>query len=451
MPRSLPLPTALTAWLLKASLSVLLVFLLSDVTAAADDLIEFLSGTKVQGTVTKIDKDAKQVAFEALVGGSKFNRVYPYSAIHAVTYQGKRYVINEKAASTATSPSPMGTGTSSSGAKTPAAIKQLIDQAGKTPPDWLATTTLDYPKTLDLFWPEKAEGGWNNQKNVGQYIWDIINPNPNRWQSGVKLMHQLFADQQNDPVKKRRNMKTLASMYFNFFQDYARAAYWWQQAGVGLGDNDAVSLAECYYRLGNKKMAQDLLADPDRPKGNNTIHHGMIKLWGDMGETAKAVKTAEWYIKVGGEPHIAYLLAGDACRIAGKYPDAIKYYQKVLDTPPAGRPRVDQTIKRAQASLDAVKLFELSDVKRVADGAYRASSQGYEGPIEVEVKVAAGRIEDVRVTRHTEKQFYSALTDAPQQIIAKQGVKGVDTTSRATITAEAIINASAKALASGAK
>ena len=39
----------------------------------------------------------------------------------------------------------------------------------------------------------------------------------------------------------------------------------------------------------------------------------------------------------------------------------------------------------------------------------------------------------------------------PAQIIAKQGVKGVDATSRATITGEAIINATAKALAQGAK
>jgi uncharacterized protein with FMN-binding domain len=54
------------------------------------------------------------------------------------------------------------------------------------------------------------------------------------------------------------------------------------------------------------------------------------------------------------------------------------------------------------------------------------------------------------VTKHKEKQFYSALSDIPRQIIKKQSVKGVDATSRATITAEAVINATAKALASGA-
>jgi uncharacterized protein with FMN-binding domain len=53
--------------------------------------------------------------------------------------------------------------------------------------------------------------------------------------------------------------------------------------------------------------------------------------------------------------------------------------------------------------------------------------------------------------QHREKQYYSSLTDTPAKIIAKQGVKGVDSTSSATITSEAIINATAKALAKGAK
>ena len=57
----------------------------------------------------------------------------------------------------------------------------------------------------------------------------------------------------------------------------------------------------------------------------------------------------------------------------------------------------------------------------------------------------------VKVTNHKEKQYYNSINDTPAQIIAKQGVKGVDTTTHATITSVAIINATAKALASGAK
>jgi uncharacterized protein with FMN-binding domain len=64
----------------------------------------------------------------------------------------------------------------------------------------------------------------------------------------------------------------------------------------------------------------------------------------------------------------------------------------------------------------------------------------------VEVAVAGGKITDVRVTQHHEKQYYSSITETCAAIIKKQGTKGVDATSSATITSEAIINASAKAL-----
>ena len=67
------------------------------------------------------------------------------------------------------------------------------------------------------------------------------------------------------------------------------------------------------------------------------------------------------------------------------------------------------------------------------------------------VSVASGRISDVKVTRHTEKQWYSSITDTRRQILLKQGAKGVDATSGATITSEAILNATLKALAKGQK
>ncbi|MHC4353293.1 MAG: FMN-binding protein [Planctomycetota bacterium] len=55
------------------------------------------------------------------------------------------------------------------------------------------------------------------------------------------------------------------------------------------------------------------------------------------------------------------------------------------------------------------------------------------------------------MTKHKERQFYSAFTDTPNQIIARQSVKGVDAVTGATMTSEAIINAAAKALAGGMK
>lgn len=448
-------------------LSLLLAFMLWScwfaTSCAAQDTIEFMSGAKVEGQVTSIDRDAKLVNFTVMLGGQSFNRVYPYTSIHAVNYKGKRHVLNEKTDSPSKPPASTGkssslppasskdtsAASSSTGRGTATNAKAIIEQAGKTLPDWYEDTSLDYPKTLDLSWPQKPEGPWNNQKNVGQYLWDVINPNPGRWKSGVKLVHFLMTENKGNAEIRQRATRTLGGMYFNLFQDYARAAYWWQQGGVRTGDRDGVGLAECYWRLGDRKAAEVYLIDPENPRtGNNDMNAAMIKLWGDMGETTKATKLADWYVKSGGQPHMAYIFAGDACRYAGRYADALRYYQKVLDAPGSGKQgHIDQTKQRAQSSLSAIKLVELLNVAKTADGTYRASSRGYEDDVEVEVTVQSGRIESVKVSKHREKQFYSAITDVPNQILKKQGVKGVDATSRATITGEAIINATAKALA----
>ncbi|MHC4170054.1 MAG: FMN-binding protein, partial [Planctomycetota bacterium] len=85
---------------------------------------------------------------------------------------------------------------------------------------------------------------------------------------------------------------------------------------------------------------------------------------------------------------------------------------------------------------------------RIPDGTYRASSTAYAGQLHVAVTVQSGRIESVKITKHKERQFYSAFTDTPNQIVARQSVKGVDAVTGATMTSEAIINAAAKALAS---
>lgn len=333
--------------------------------------------------------------------------------------------------------------------RTPAEVEALIEKEGRTPPVWFNATPLDYPKTLDLSWPEQATPPWNNQKNVGQYIWDIINPNPSRWPNGIRLLHHLLQLHAKDPAKRERVMLSLGRMYHNLLEDYARAAFWWKKAGADDANefgNTAIDLAECYWKLGSKQMALDLLNKFDEPRFN------MIKLLADMGEIDKALEIVARYSKDDDTPDATFLTAGDACRVAGRLDDAIDYYKTVLNTKNSANPgRLKRNRDRAQASLEAIQLFEKSDVTRVADGKYNASSIGYEGQIAVEVVVKNKRIDSVRVVQHKEKQFYSALTDTPRKIIEKQSVKGVDATSSATITSEAIINATAKALASGAK
>jgi uncharacterized protein with FMN-binding domain len=422
--------------------SVILIVALAASAARADDLVEFLSGAKAHGTVKAIRKAEKEFDFEVQLGGRTLLRTYAFDRVHAVTLNGKRYVLNESAP-TATAADEAG----STRPRTKSQVLELIDTLGRTPPDWFASTPLDYPPTLELDWPlQPADKGWNNQKNVGQYKWDIINPNPGRWRSGVRLMHEVMARHQDQPELLRRDVKALAEIYFELFQDYPRAAFWLRQAKVSPPDPQSTHLAECYWRLGNKAMALEMLKAPRMPMN-------AIKLLGDMGQTDRAAELAESFGRsYPDRAHEPYLLAGDACRLAGRYNQAIDFYQRVLDLEQARNEDYHKIyVGRAQDSIAAIQLFDKADVSKLADGKYRDSSTGYSGPVEVEVEVGGGKITAVRVTRHQERQFYAALTDTPNQIIKKQSVKQIDATSRATITSQAIVNATAKALAKGAR
>jgi uncharacterized protein with FMN-binding domain len=319
-------------------------------------------------------------------------------------------------------------------------VNKFIAEAGSTPADWLADTPLDFPKSLDLKWPKPAPKGWNNQKNIGQYIWDKINPNAGRWHSGVKLMAHLLEKNKANTSLRKRIMASMGSMYFRFFQDYARAAYWWEQSGSERESHGAVGLAECYYRLGNKQMARAELK-------KLSLSLAKVKLLGDMGEVREALKIAETARMA--QPHELYLTAGDICRMDGKFKDAIEWYDKVLSAPKARNEDYEKRFhNRAQDSIDSIKRFELLDIAKLKDGKYAGSAMGYEGPIELAATVRSGRVEKVEITDHKEKQYYSALRDVPAQIIRKQDLSKVEATSRATITAVAVINATAEALTS---
>jgi len=331
--------------------------------------------------------------------------------------------------------------------RTRAEVEALIQKMGATQPDWWDSVELTYPPTLDLNWPMKAEGPWDARKNVGQYLWDVINPNPGRWKEGIKLVNHLMIRHKDDRDKLARSTETLGRMFHSLMEDYARAVFWWRIAAKYGAYVDQIELAYCYWRLGCREMAEEMLA---QVSADYTRHGALIKLWADMGDFDRALKLAEQKA-AGGMPTAAYLAAGDACRLAGRYEDALTYYRKALaGKDAAGREGdVKQGKERAQASIEAIQLFDVLDVVRVADGTYTAASTAYAGPLHVEVAVKGGRIQSVRVTKHGEKQFYSALTDTPNQIVAKQGVKGVDAVTGATMTSEAIINATAKALAGG--
>ena len=193
-------------------------------------------------------------------------------------------------------------------------------------------------------------------------------------------------------------------------------------------------------------MAAGLLA---RINTDFSRYGAVIKLWSDMGELNRALRLAEASARSNrsGGPDMA---AGDACRKHGRYRQAVAYYQKVLAIPVGARAGIlNKNRDRATAAINTIKIFETFDLRRVRSGTYTGTSVAYGGDLTVSVTVQNGRITSVRVISHKDKQYFSALTDTPKQIIEKQRLKDVDATTGATVTSDGIINATANALGKG--
>lgn len=407
------------------------------VAVSAADTIEFMTGAKLDGKVTSIRKPKGEFDFESKIGRRTVRKTYQFADVHAVILNGTRHILTPKKA---------GNGDAEEvKTRTAQEIRQLLEAEGASDPAWMEKTRIAPPKTLNLAWPLKPSNkGWNNKVNVGQYIWDIVNPNPNRWRQGIKIVKQVLDSHENEPALLQRDRQKLGMMYFQLLQDYPRAAYWLEQAKVSGQTGAGVTLAECYWRLGNRDMAKKMLTQRALPPG-------AIKLLAELGEIETAQRLAEAYAGTQAEPN-AFLLIADAFRGLGNDDLAIKYYERVVNSDKARDEEYRKRfVGRAEDSIEAIGLADKADVAKVANGKYREASVGYNGPVEVEVVVSNKKIDSVRVISHKEKQFYSSIRDTPKQIVAKQSVHGIDGFSGATITSAAIVNASAKALAKGAR
>jgi len=423
---------------------------LAATTVIAEDEIELLSGNRIQGKI--IERTAQSIKIQITVEKRPLVRSYPLNRVRAITQNGQRQILVPTGKEASNSAPAAASRPASVPGKPPPidpGLDSQIDQMGRTPPDWFDATPLEYPDTLDLSWPEPAPVIWNYTRNVDHYLWDIISSNPRRYRSGVRFMHHVLnVNQQNEGVRARA-INELGRMYFEFFRDYARAAFWWRQAKVDQNPKftpspSAAHLAECYWRLGSRSSATSLLEQlPLTP--------AVIKAWADLKETEKALCLCDEALKLGLPPSQIYLLAGDACRAARDFSKATEFYQKVLGVPKPAKPddEIKRDQERAAATLEVIRLFDTLDVSRIPDGSYPGKSLGYYGHLEVEAIVKAKRIEDLKVTYNPDRQYFHAVDESIRRILERQTVNGVDAISGATVTSEAVIRAAAKALASG--
>ena len=95
----------------------------------------------------------------------------------------------------------------------------------------------------------------------------------------------------------------------------------------------------------------------------------------------------------------------------------------------------------------APKVETVIDFTKIADGTYTGKADGLMGPIEVQVKVAGGKVTEVTVISNQETPDVAgeALKQIPKAIVEKQTVK-VDAVSGATFASKGIIGAVKNAL-----
>ena len=159
------------------------------------DEIELLNGQKFKGQFVEEADDA--ITFEIKPSGQK--RKFPTKDVASVTVAGEKRIVNDRSGKKKADPK----------GKSRAEVDSLIKKMGATPPDWYAKTPLNYPKTLDLTWPQPPPTpGWDQNKNVGQFIWSVVNENPSKWKEGVRFMHYLLTVHKDNDLGHKKTFGT---------------------------------------------------------------------------------------------------------------------------------------------------------------------------------------------------------------------------------------------------
>jgi uncharacterized protein with FMN-binding domain len=364
--------------------------------------------------------------------------------------------------------------------KTKEQVDNIIKEKGSISPDWWNSIELNYPATLDMNWPIQqsymqgrgGRGGFGGSRgidfnrNVDQYINNVIYGNPSRYKDGIKLINYLMTINKDDKEKLKRSLNTLGNMFYDLFGDYTRAAFWWQKDIERGGTVDQLKMAYCYYELGSKSTAIQILSQAGTTQSRSS--RDTIKLWAKIGEVDKALAMLTsntgsggsmdrmGFGGRGGSQSDNNLLAGEICRLAGKYDLAITYYQKAVSASGnqsyfGGRGGGRDMSTRANANMEAVKLLSTLNIKSLPDGTYSGSCMGFGGILYVNVSVRKGQIESVTVTQNQETPSYLTRALPTARKIVVQQAFNVDTVTGATITSDAIINSAIKALASSIK
>jgi len=133
----------------------------------------------------------------------------------------------------------------------------------------------------------------NSPTMVDQYLIQVVYPNPSRHKEGIKLVNHLMIIHKDDEEKLKRSLNILGQMFYELFDDYIRAAFWWQKYAEMGGSIDSLKMARCYFELGSKATAKEFLSPIDSSYARN--NKDVVKLWAKIGEVDKALNMIETY------------------------------------------------------------------------------------------------------------------------------------------------------------
>lgn len=186
------------------------------------------------------------------------------------------------------------------------------------------------------------------------------------------------------------------------------------------------SLAACYRHFGEYEKALQVLDTamqrlPDPPwqiARQADIHDNMGDIYSEMGDIDKAKQ----------------------------------HYQKAMElyptsTQPYGRHLLYRQADKIQSKLNLMA-YQAIESGQLRDGVYTGKSLGYAGEdLIVTVSIRKGKMVDIQL-KHKEKIDQGATTIIPQRIIEQQSLK-VDGITGATVTYQAILDGTLKALKKG--
>jgi uncharacterized protein with FMN-binding domain len=138
---------------------------------------------------------------------------------------------------------------------------------------------------------------------------------------------------------------------------------------------------------------------------------------------------------------------GDLYAQTGKKADALREYEEAMrlyptSKQPWGRQNLPMQVQKIQTKVDLLQRGN-GDFGPLRDGVYRGRSIGYSKDVRAILNVRDGKVSHIKV-EHQEHIEQHATETIPQAIVAKQSLQ-VDAVTAATITSQAIVDATYQA------